>query len=52
MCSSGAQTAERESWEPGVLGCRAAEMGETEGNTGRQLWAGGSPVQVLHKSTY
>lgn len=47
MCSSGAQTAERESWEPG----RAAEMGEIEGNMGRQLWAGGSPVQVLHKST-
>lgn len=46
------QTAESEPWETDVLSCQAAEMGETEGNTGRQLWARSFLVQMLDKSTY
>lgn len=39
-------------WEPDMLCCQAAGMGATEGKSGRQLWATGSPAQILHESTY
>lgn len=40
-----ADSGKREAWD--MLSCQAAEMGETEGNMGRQLWARGSPAQIL-----